>query len=96
MHADIDHIRVIIEVFAKHRRKQMWTVAKLICPPLGLGQAKLKLTKSFHRIKPSARMSMLTQAMKQMRAEYDRAETEHRIERQHEDARNAETIQARA
>lgn len=70
----------------------MWTVAKLVVPAFGLGQAKLKLTKSFHKIKPAARMTTLSQTMKLLRAEYDRAEREHRIEMQHEDARNANGI----
>ena len=74
----------------------MWTVAKLITPAFGLGQAKLTTTKAFDKIKPGVRMTMITQAMKLLRAEYDRAEAEHRIERQHEDARNAEQIQAPA
>jgi hypothetical protein len=74
----------------------MWTVAKLIVPAFGAGQAKLKTLPAFEKIKPSIRMTMISQAMKLLRAEYDRAEQEHRIERQHEDARNADQIQARA
>lgn len=74
----------------------MWTVAKLITPAFGLGQAKLTTTKAFNKIKPGVRMTLITQAMKLLRAEYDRAEREHRIERQHEDARIAAGIQVRA
>lgn len=74
----------------------MWTVAKLLSPPFGTGQAKLKTTPAFDKIKPGVRMTMISQAMKLLRAEYDRAEREHRIERQHEDARMAAGIQVRA
>lgn len=74
----------------------IWTVAKLCSPPFGLGKATVKLTRSFNRIKPAARMTMLSQQMKLLRAEYDRAEREFRIEKQHEDARNADAIRPAA
>ena len=71
------------------------TVAKLRAPWFG-GKATVQFVKNFRRMKPAHRMSLLTQCMKQMRAEYDLAEQHYRIEGQHEDARNAEAATLRA
>ena len=68
------------------------TFAKLRGMPFGRGVATISFTKGFRKVKPADRMSMLTQWMKQARAEYDLAESQHRISRQHEDAANAERM----
>ena len=72
------------------------TFAKLRAPIAGLGKATLQFSKSFNKLSPDRRMTMLMQAMKQMRAAYDTAERENRCVIKAEDARNAETIQLRA
>ena len=72
------------------------TFAKLRAPMAGLGKATLQFSKSFNKLSPDRRMTMLMQAMKQMRAAYDTAERENRCVIKAEDARNAEAIQLRA
>jgi len=71
------------------------TIARLKAPWFG-GKASVQFVKNFRRMKPAHRMTLLSQCMKQMRAEYDLAEQHHRIESQHEDARNAEAATLRA
>ncbi len=70
------------------------TVAKLRAPLFG-GKATVAFGKKFRRMRPADRMSLLSQCMKQMRVEYDLAESHCRIEAQHEDARNAEAATVR-
>lgn len=70
------------------------TIAKLRAPWWG-GKATVQFVRTFRRMKPAHRMSLLTQCMKQMRAEYDLAEQHYRIEGQHEDARNADAVTLR-
>ena len=70
------------------------TIAKLRAPLFG-GKASVQFAKNFRRIRPADRMSIISQCMKQLRAEYDLAEQHHRIAAQHEDARNAEAATVR-
>ena len=70
------------------------TVVKIIGFHHG-GKAKLKLPSNFRRMRPDHRKSFLTQAMKDLRAEYDLACEHARIAAQHEDARNAEAAVVR-
>ena len=72
------------------------TFAKLRAPMAGLGKATLQFSKSFNKLSPDRRMTMLMQAMKQMRAAYDTAERENRCVIKAEDARNAEDMRLRA
>jgi hypothetical protein len=74
----------------------MQTFAKLRAPLFGRGKLNIIWERAFKRADPVDRMSMLNQAMRQMRDEYAKAEADHRIARQHEDARNAEAITARS
>ena len=67
------------------------TVAKLRAPLFG-GKASVLFAKNFRRIRPADRMSIISQCMKQLREEYDLAESHRRIEAVHEDARNAEAV----
>lgn len=69
--------------------------ARLKAPWFG-GKASVVFAKNFRRMRPADRMSVLTQCMKAMRAEYDLAEEHHRIERRDEDLANAAQYQARA
>lgn len=71
------------------------TVAKLRAPLFG-GKAKVEFASNFRRMRPADRMSVLNQCLKQMRAEYDIAESHYRIEKRDEDERNASTIARRA
>ena len=71
------------------------TIAKLRAPWWG-GKATVQFVKNFRRMKPEHRISLLSQCMKQMRAEYDLACEHARIAAQHEDARNAEAATLRA
>jgi hypothetical protein len=71
------------------------TIAKLKAPMWG-GKLTLQFASNFRRVRPEARMHLLNQAMKQIRAEYDLAAEHHRIERRDEDARNAEAATLRA
>lgn len=66
--------------------------ARLRAPYPGLGKIKLSFTKAFRAAKPEARMSMLNQAMRQLRAEHEQAQADRRAELQQEDARNAAAI----
>jgi len=66
--------------------------ARIRAPWPGLGKIKLSFTKAFRAAKPAARMSMLNQAMRELRVEHDRAAADHRAELQAEDARNAALI----
>lgn len=70
--------------------------ARLKAPIAGLGRAKVELTRGFQKLHPERRMILVTQAMKQLRAEYDRAETENRNLIKAEDAANADLIRMRA
>jgi hypothetical protein len=70
------------------------TVVKIVGFHHG-GKAKLKLPSNFRRMRPDHRKSFLTQAMKDLRAEYDLACEHARIAAQHEDARNAEAATLR-
>lgn len=73
------------------------TFAKLKAPLAGgRGLARVEFSKSFAKVDPEVRLSMLEQAMKQMRDAYRVAEADHRIKLAHEDAQNAEAIQLRA
>lgn len=71
------------------------TIAKLRAPWFG-GKATVRFVKNFRRMRPADRMSILSQCMKQLREEYDLAESHRRIEVVHEDARNAEAATLRA
>lgn len=64
------------------------TIAKLRSPWWG-GKLTLQFAKNFRRIRPETRMHLLSQAMKQLRAEHDLAAEHHRIERRDEDIANA-------
>ena len=69
------------------------TFAKLKAPLAGgRGLARVE----FSKVDPEIRLSMLEQAMKQMRDAYRTAEADRRIKLAHEDAQNAEAIQLRA
>ena len=68
------------------------TFATLEAPTAGLGKASVKLKKRFRRLAPHRRVIMLQQVMKQLRAEYDRAEREAELARLAEDAVNADQI----
>jgi hypothetical protein len=68
--------------------------ARLRAPFPGLGQISLTFTRAFREARPAARMSMLNQAMRQLRAEHDRAAADHRAELQQEDALNAAQIRS--
>ena len=70
------------------------TIAKLRAPWWG-GKLTLVFASNFRRIRPETRMHLLSQAMKQLRAEHDLAAEHHRIERRDEDARNAEAAVVR-
>ena len=70
------------------------TIAKLRAPWFG-GKATVQFVKNFRRMKPEHRMTLISQCMKQMRKEYDIAESHYRNERVHEDARNAEAAVVR-
>jgi len=59
------------------------------------GKAAVKFPSNFRRMRPDHRKSFLTQAMKDLRAEYDLACEHARIAAQHEDARNAEAATVR-
>jgi hypothetical protein len=59
------------------------------------GKAVVKFPTHFRRMRPDHRKSFLSQAMKDLRAEYDIAESHARIASQHEDARNAEAATLR-
>ena len=72
------------------------TFAKLKAPSFGRGKASVKFSKNFTRLDPDVRMSMVSQAMKQLRAAYDEAERDQRAVIAQEDALNAAMIQARA
>ena len=74
----------------------MLTFIKIQAPLLGRGKARLNFSKAYAKVAPDVRMSMLNQILRQLRDEYAKAERDHRIARQHEDARNAEAIQAPA
>jgi hypothetical protein len=67
------------------------TVVKIVGFRHG-GKAVVKFPTHFRRIRPDHRKSFLTQAMKDLRAEYDLACEHARIAAQHEDARNADAI----
>jgi len=54
------------------------------------GKAAVKFPGNFRRMRPDHRKSFLSQAMKDLRAEYDLACEHARIAAQHEDAVNAE------
>ena len=64
------------------------TIAKLRAPWFG-GKLTLVFASNFRRIRPETRMHLLSQAMKQLRAEHDLAAEHHRIERRDEDIANA-------
>lgn len=68
------------------------TYMKLKAPVFGRGKAKLTFTKAFDKLEPENQMLVLSQAMIALREAHKRAERNHRIRRQHEDARNAEAI----
>ena len=70
------------------------TVVKIIGFHHG-GKAKLKLPSNFRRMRPDHRKSFISQAMKDLRLEYDLACEHARIAAQHEDARNAEAVTLR-
>ena len=70
------------------------TIAKFRAPWWG-GKLTVEFAKNFRRVKPQTRMHLLNQAMRQLRAEYDIAESHYRIEAIHEDARNAEAATLR-
>lgn len=70
------------------------TVVKIIGFHHG-GKAVVKFPTNFRRMKPAHRKSFLTQAMKDLRAEYDLACEHARIDAVHEDARNAEAAVVR-
>jgi len=70
------------------------TVVKIIGFHHG-GKAAVKFPSNFRRMKPQHRKSFLTQAMKDLRAEYDLACEHARIAAQHEDFRNAEAATVR-
>jgi len=73
------------------------TFAKLKAPLAGgRGLARVEFSKSFAKVEPEIRLSMLEQAMKQMRQAYLTAQNDNKIKHTHEDARNAEAIQLRA
>jgi len=59
------------------------------------GKAVVKFPGNFRRMRPDHRKSFLSQAMKDLRAEYDLACEHARIAAQHEDARNAEAATVR-
>ena len=70
--------------------------AKIRAPVAGFGKIKLSFTKSFAKLTPEAQMSILQQVMVQCRDAHDQAKWNHRSKVAHEDARNADHIQARA
>jgi len=70
------------------------TVVKIIGFHHG-GKAAVKFPSNFRRMRPDHRKSFLSQAMKDLRAEYDLACEHARIAAQHEDARNAEAATLR-
>jgi hypothetical protein len=70
------------------------TVVKIVGFRYG-GKAKLKLPSNFRGMRPDHRKSFLTQAMKDLRLEYDLACEHARIDAVHEDARNAEAATLR-
>lgn len=67
------------------------TVVKIVGFHHG-GKAVVKFPRNFRRMRPDHRAAFLTQAIKQMRAEYDLACEHQRIAAQHEDAANANAI----
>lgn len=69
--------------------------AKIKGPVAGFGKIKLSFSKSFDKLPPEAQMNVLQQVMVQCREAHKSAEWKHKAKRAHEDARNAETIQAR-
>lgn len=71
------------------------TVVKIIGFHHG-GKAVVKFPSNFRRMRPDHRKSFLSQAMKDLRLEYDLACEHARIAAQHEDARNAEAATLRA
>jgi len=70
------------------------TVVKIIGFHHG-GKAAVKFPSNFRRMRPADRKSFISQAMKDLRAEYDLACEHARIAAQHEDARNAEAATVR-
>ena len=70
------------------------TVVKIIGFHHG-GKAAVKFPSNFRRMRPDHRKSFLTQAMKDLRLEYDLACEHARIAAQHEDAVNAEAATLR-
>lgn len=70
------------------------TVVKIVGFHHG-GKAVVKFPRNFRRMRPDHRKAFLTQAQKQLRAEYDLACEHDRIQAQHEDARNAEAATLR-
>lgn len=70
----------------------MQVYARIRAPYPGLGKIKLSFTQAFRRAKPEARMSMLNQAMRELRAEHEQAQADRRAELQQEDFRNAAQI----
>ncbi len=70
------------------------TVVKIIGFHHG-GKAVVKFPTHFRRMRPADRKSFISQAMRDLRAEYDLACEHARIATQHEDARNAEAVKHR-
>lgn len=72
------------------------TFAKLCAPMFG-GKATIKFMPGFHKMRPALRKTMLEQHMKLLRAEYEKADHQHKLQLASEDARNAAAIrEARA
>ncbi len=67
------------------------TVVKIVGFHHG-GKAAVKFPSNFRRMRPDHRKSFISQAMKDLRAEYDLACEHARIAAQHEDFRQAEEI----
>lgn len=67
------------------------TIARLKAPLWG-GKLTVHFCPNFRRVRPEARMHLLAQAMRQLRAEHDLAAEHHRIERRDEDIRNADAV----
>jgi len=70
------------------------TVVKIVGFHHG-GKAVVKFPTHFRRMRPADRKSFISQAMRDLRAEYDLACEHARIAAQHEDARNAEAATVR-
>jgi len=72
------------------------TFIRLKAPIAGLGKIQIEFTKRFRKLHPERRMIILQQALKQLRAEYDKAKAENAHIIKAEDATNAQMIRMRA